>query len=122
MKPVGKVGFGDADESSGFGLLMDVADMDPLDVGEHAGGGGHGGGSAEKLQDADFFNGAARAQRWGKYTSLFDPTKTKQAPSGFATSMTAATAAAAARSVSGGWRLALVFFFAALPRPRVRRD
>jgi hypothetical protein len=62
MKPAaGKAAYELTDEASGFGLMMDVADMDPLDGGEHGGGGGgHGSGAAEKLQDADFFNGAAR--------------------------------------------------------------
>jgi hypothetical protein len=62
MKPAtGKAAYELADEASGFGLMMDVADMDPLDGGEHGGGGGgHGSGAAEKLQDADFFNGAPR--------------------------------------------------------------
>ena len=61
MKPAaGKAAYELTDEASGFGLMMDVADMDPLDGGEHGGGGGgHGSGAAEKLQDADFFNGAA---------------------------------------------------------------
>jgi hypothetical protein len=57
MKPAGpKSAFADFEEGSPFGVL-DAADLDSLDGGEHAGG--HA--SADKLPDADFFNGA-RAQ------------------------------------------------------------
>ena len=53
MKPAGpKAAFVDFEEGSpAFGIL-DAADLDSLDGGEHA---GHA--PAEKLPDADFFNG-----------------------------------------------------------------
>ena len=55
MKPAGPKGaFADFEEGSpAFGILD--TDLDGLDGGEH--GGGHA--SADKLPDADFFNGAA---------------------------------------------------------------
>jgi hypothetical protein len=56
MKPAGKGGFAELDDLASFGMLD--ADVEGLESGEH--GGTHG--SADKLPDADFFNGA-RARR-----------------------------------------------------------
>jgi hypothetical protein len=56
MKPAGKGALYELDDAPpmGFGMLIDASDVDALEGSEH--GGGHG--SADKLPDADFFNGA----------------------------------------------------------------
>ena len=62
MKPAGgKAAFTEPPEdvagaSGAFGMLLDVSELDSFDV-DHPGGGAQG-GSADKLPDADFFNGA----------------------------------------------------------------
>jgi hypothetical protein len=57
MKPAGKGALYELDDAPpmGFGMLIDASDVDALEGVEH--GGGHG--SADKLPDADFFNGAS---------------------------------------------------------------
>ena len=54
MKPAGKGALAEYEEVGGFAMLLDGADVEALESGEH--GGGHA--SADKLPDADFFNGA----------------------------------------------------------------
>ncbi len=121
MKPAGKPAYGElADEASGFGLMMDVADMDPLDGGEHGGGGGgHGSGAAEKLQDADFFNGAARrcggVRVWERHASS---TAASREPRACARPRAAASVGSSgAERLLRGLALAFPFVVASLPRP-----
>ena len=64
MKPAGKGGMVEFDDLPAFGMVLDADDA--LETGgEH--GGGHA--SADKLPDADFFNGARDATRRGELSA-----------------------------------------------------